>query len=194
MNSLHHGILAALAWGFAWAPCNLAADEGLNAARIARAEIEESRPVLPIKKAVAALNPTKGNHVQGVVAFTAVEGGIHIIATIEGLTPGKHGFHIHEFGDCSAPDGSSAGGHFNPTNQKHGGPDHFERHAGDLGNIVADEFGIARYDRVDTVITLNGPQTIIGRSLIVHANPDDFKTQPTGNAGGRVACGLIVEK
>jgi superoxide dismutase, Cu-Zn family len=194
MNPFHQGILVAFAWGLVFAPSNLSADQALNAARIAKAEIEESRPVIPIKKAVAALNPTKGNHVQGVVNFTEVEGGIHITATIEGLTPGKHGFHIHEFGDCSAPDGSSAGGHFNPTNQKHGGPDHLERHAGDLGNIVADAFGIAHYDRVDSVITLNGPNTIIGRSLIVHANPDDLKTQPTGNAGGRVACGLIVEK
>lgn len=166
----------------------------LKAARVAKAEIDETRVAIPIKRAVAALNPTKGNHAHGVVNFTAVEGGIKITAYIEGLTPGKHGFHIHEFGDCSAPDGSSAGGHFNPTNQKHGGPDHLERHAGDLGNIVADDFGIGRYERIDSMITLNGPNTIIGRSLIIHANPDDFSTQPTGNAGGRVTCGIIMEK
>lgn len=144
-----------------------------------------------VTKAVALLSPTKGNKAQGTVTFTAVEGGVRIVAEVENLEPGKHGFHIHEYGDCSSGDGMSAGGHFNPTGKKHGAPDSFERHAGDLGNIVADEKGRAKYDRIDKDITLNGPNTIVGRSIIVHANEDDFKTQPTGNAGGRVACGVI---
>lgn len=139
----------------------------------------------------AIINPTKNNRVQGVVTFTKVEDGVLIVADIENLEPGKHGFHIHEFGDCSAPDGSSAGGHFNPKNTKHGAPDAIERHAGDLGNLAADERGRAHYRRVDKVITLEGESTIIGRSVIIHANEDDFKTQPTGNAGGRVGCGVI---
>jgi len=173
----------------------LAEDQALKAARIAKAEIAEAQPAIrPIARAVAALNPTTGNQANGIVHFTAVKGGIRIVAKMQGLTPGKHGFHIHEFGDCSAPDASSAGGHFNPTHQQHGGPDHLERHAGDLGNIVADQYGIAHYDRIDTVITLNGPNSIIGKSLIVHSNPDDYTTQPTGNAGGRIACGIIAER
>jgi Cu-Zn family superoxide dismutase len=143
------------------------------------------------KEAKAILNPTKGNRAQGVVTFTQVEGGVRVIADVDYLEPGKHGFHIHEYGDCSAPDGSSAGGHFNPKNTKHGAPDAVERHAGDLGNIAADGKGHAHYDRIDKVISLEGPDSIIGRSVIVHANPDDFTTQPTGNAGGRVACGVI---
>lgn len=144
-----------------------------------------------VTKARAFLTPTKGNQTQGLVTFTAVNGGVKIVADIDHLTPGKHGFHIHEFGDCSAPDGSSAGGHFNPSGSKHGAPDGLERHAGDLGNLVADDKGHAHYERIDTVIELIGPNTIIGRSVIVHSMPDDFITQPTGNAGGRVACGVI---
>lgn len=143
------------------------------------------------RRANCVLNPTKGNSVQGIVSFTKVEGGVKIVAEVHNLTPGAHGFHIHEFGDCSSPDGMSAGGHFNPQGHKHGAPDGLERHAGDLGNLVANEDGVAHYERVDNVIKLEGPDKIVGRSVVVHSNPDDFKTQPTGNAGGRVACGVI---
>lgn len=142
-------------------------------------------------KAKATLNPTKGNNVHGNVTFTAIpEGGIKVVANIDGLTPGKHGFHVHEFGDCSAPDGSSAGGHFNPKKLPHGAPDAHERHAGDLGNIVADEKGHVHFERIDKVIALSGENNIIGRSIIVHEKEDDF-SQPVGNAGGRLACGVI---
>lgn len=145
------------------------------------------------KQARAVLNPTKGNRAQGLVTFTQVEGGVKIVADVDYLEPGRHGFHIHEFGDCSAPDGSSAGGHFNPTKTKHGAPDAVERHAGDLGNLATDPKGRAHYERIDKMITLEGENTIIGRSVVVHANADDFLSQPTGNAGGRVACGVIEE-
>lgn len=144
-----------------------------------------------IKTAKCVLYPTQGNQATGHVSFTAVSGGVHIVADLEGLTPGDHGFHIHEFGDCSAPDASSAGGHFNPSKKPHGSPNTVERHAGDLGNITADANGKAHYDRIDEVIELNGENTIIGRSIIVHAKADDFTTQPTGNSGSRVACGVI---
>jgi len=144
-----------------------------------------------VRRATAVLNPTQGNDVHGTVTFTQFGEGVEVVADIEGLTPGKHGFHIHEFGDCSAPDGASAGGHFNPTYSKHGGPDYAERHVGDLGNVVADSSGKAHYKRIDSVITLNGRDTIVGHSVIVHANADDYITQPTGNSGGRVACGII---
>jgi len=142
-------------------------------------------------KAVAVMHPTEGNAVQGIVTFTKVEGGIKIVADIEGLTPGKHGFHIHQFGDCSRPDGKSAGGHFNPDGNPHAGPDAAKRHVGDLGNLEAGEDGKAHYERVDTVISFSGAHNIIGRGVIIHAGEDDLTSQPTGAAGARVACGVI---
>jgi len=141
--------------------------------------------------AVCILHPTEGNETSGIVKFTQTSEGIKIVADVNGLTPGKHGFHIHELGDCSSPDGKSAGGHFNPTNKKHGSPDAEERHVGDLGNLVADDNGRAHYERLDKVISLNGPNSIIGRGIIVHAGEDDLTSQPTGNAGARLACGVI---
>jgi len=141
--------------------------------------------------AVCILYPTEGNETSGIVKFTQTSEGIKIVADVNGLTPGKHGFHIHELGDCSSPDGKSAGGHFNPTNKKHGSPDAEERHVGDLGNLVADDNGRAHYERLDKVISLNGPNSIFGRGIIVHAGEDDLTSQPTGNAGARLACGVI---
>ncbi len=142
--------------------------------------------------AKAVLLPTEGSDVRGVVNFTEVKDGVKIVAHIEGLSEGPHGFHIHEHGDCSAPDASSAGGHYNPTNKKHGCPGDEERHVGDLGNIVADENGSAHYERIDSVIRLNGEHSIIGKAVIVHEKEDDCKTDPTGDAGGRMACGVIT--
>jgi Cu-Zn family superoxide dismutase len=135
-----------------------------------------------VTKAIAVIHGTEGNDVQGIVTFTQESNGIKIVADITGLTPGEHGFHIHELGNCSA---------HNPENKPHGGPNNVERHVGDLGNIVTDKSGHAVYERTDNLISLNGTHSIIGRSIIIHANPDDLKTQPTGNAGPRVACGVI---
>lgn len=145
-----------------------------------------------VNKAEAVLKATEGNKVEGTVTFTKVEGGVLIVADVVNLKPGKHGFHVHEHGDCSAHDASSAGGHFNPTNSKHGGPDTPERHVGDLGNLVADSTGKAHYERIDSLITLEGPNSVIGRSVVVHADEDDLATQPTGNSGARIACGEIL--
>lgn len=144
-----------------------------------------------VKKAKCVLNPTQGNKVKGTVTFTSEDHGVKVVAEIEGLTPGKHGFHIHEFGDCSSADGTSAGSHFNPTQKGHGGPTDDIRHAGDMGNIHADENGKGHLEYLDHSISLEGEQSIIGKSMIIHANEDDFKTQPTGNAGARLACGVI---
>ena len=144
-----------------------------------------------VKKAVCLLSSTQGNKVTGKVTFTKVADGIRVVAEVEGLTPGKHGFHIHEFGDCSSPDGNSAGGHFNPTKKSHGSPDAMDRHAGDMGNIEADASGKGKLEYVDNAITFEGDQSIIGKSMIIHADEDDLKTQPTGNAGARLACGVI---
>jgi Cu-Zn family superoxide dismutase len=142
-------------------------------------------------KAVAVLMPTAGSNVHGVVTFAMTSGGVRITARVEGLTAGGHGFHVHEYGDCSAPDGTSAGGHFNPAGVSHGGPDAPTRHVGDLGNLTADAQGVASYDRTDAQVSLTGPNAIIGRGVIVHAQADDFTSQPTGAAGARVACGVI---
>ncbi len=142
-------------------------------------------------KAIAVLHPTVGSNVSGTVTFTKGTDSIQVVADVTGLTPGKHGFHVHEFGDCSSPDGNSAGGHFNPTHKQHGAPDAADRHAGDLGNIEADASGKAHLDWKDKVMKLSGPDSIVGRSVIVHVQEDDLKTQPTGNSGGRLACGVI---
>lgn len=144
-----------------------------------------------VTKAVAVLHPTTGNNVMGTVTFTKSGDEVKVVADLTGLTPGKHGFHIHEFGDCSSPEAMSAGGHFNPTHHQHGAPDAADRHAGDLGNIEADASGKARLELTDKVLKLDGPDSIVGHAVIVHEKADDFKTQPTGNAGARVACGVI---
>jgi superoxide dismutase, Cu-Zn family len=143
-------------------------------------------------KAIAVLHPTAGNNVTGTVTFTALSNGVQVHAEITGLTPGKHGFHVHEFGDCSAADASSAGAHFNPTNQPHAGPAAVARHEGDMGNIEADASGNAKLEYMDHQISLtNDAKSAIGRSVVVHAKPDDLKTQPSGDSGARLACGVI---
>ena len=142
-------------------------------------------------KAIAVLHPTKGNKVQGTVTFTKETDGVRIVADLSGLTPGEHGFHVHEDGDCSSADGSSAGGHFNPEDQPHGAPDSEARHVGDFGNITADASGKAHYDRIDKDATLGGKDSVIGHAVIVHAKADDLKSQPSGDAGSREACGVI---
>jgi superoxide dismutase, Cu-Zn family len=142
--------------------------------------------------AIAVVHGLGDNKVKGKVTFTQKDGGVEIVGEFTGLTPGEHGFHVHEFGDCSMADGKCAGGHFNPTGMPHAGPDDAKRHVGDLGNIKADESGKATYKRVDKMVALSGPNSVIGRSIIVHAKPDDFKTQqPPGNAGDRIGCGTI---
>lgn len=141
--------------------------------------------------AVCILYPTEGNETSGIVKFTQTPEGIKIVADVNGLTPGKHGFHIHEFGDCSRLDGKSAGGHFNPDGKKHGAPNSEERHVGDLGNLLANEEGKAYYEMIDSYISFSGPHSIIGRAIIVHSGEDDLISQPTGNAGARLACGVI---
>ena len=144
-----------------------------------------------MERAVVELEPTEGNSVVGTATFTSENGSVRIEATVSGLAPGMHGIHVHENGDCSAPDASSAGGHFNPDSSMHGGPDAQERHVGDLGNLEAGQDSTAQYNRVDNIITLSGPNSIVGKALVIHSDEDDLTSQPTGNAGDRVACGVI---
>ncbi|XP_055705829.1 superoxide dismutase [Cu-Zn] [Phlebotomus papatasi] len=136
--------------------------------------------------------------VKGVVEFNQADAGAPVVLSgeVTGLTPGQHGFHIHEFGD--ATNGcTSAGAHYNPHGKEHGGPDSAVRHAGDLGNIVADASGVAKVSISDKQISLSGQYNVIGRTLVVHADPDDLGvgghelSKTTGNAGARVACGVI---
>jgi superoxide dismutase, Cu-Zn family len=171
----------------------VAAALALTAARPAVAQQHE-HPCsgMDVVKAKAVLSPTAGNQASGTVSFTREGDKIHVLADIAGLGAGtSHGFHIHEFGDCSAPDASSAGAHYNPTGHQHAGPPS-PRHAGDLGNVVADAEGKAHLDLVvDTMDLGCGPAMVLGRGVVVHANPDDLTTQPTGNSGPRIACGVI---
>ncbi|MDB6001315.1 MAG: superoxide dismutase [Rhizobacter sp.] len=143
-------------------------------------------------KAIARLEPTKGNTTAGVVTFEQQKGYVVVVAKITGLTPNQeHGFHVHEKGDCSSGDGMSAGGHFNPLGHPHGGAAGMG-HAGDMPNLKADSAGEARVSFQFIGATVGGGATdIIGRGLIVHAKPDDYRTQPTGDAGGRLACAVI---
>ena len=153
-----------------------------------------TQPVAPPKTAKAELAPASKSNVKGTIEFKDVDGGVEVTATVEGLKAGDHAYHVHEKGDCSAPDATSAGGHFNPSNHKHGAPDAEEHHEGDFGNLTADKSGKATKTFTMKGITLAaGPTSIIGKGFIIHDKIDDFKTQPTGNAGARVACGVIVE-
>jgi len=163
----------------------------LSLAVAAPAQTPEEQVSAPLQ-AIAILHPTAGNKVSGTVTFTEVADGVQVQAEIAGLTPGKHGFHVHEFGDCSAADLSSAGAHFNPTSQPHAGPDAEARHVGDMGNVEADASGTAKLSYLDHHISLtNDQRSVIGRSVIVHAKPDDLKSQPAGDSGARIACGVI---
>lgn len=145
----------------------------------------------PVEKAVAVLQSLGASGVSGKVTFTKAEGGVRVQAEISGLKEGPHGFHVHEFGDCSAPDATSAGGHFNPAGAPHAGPHDAQRHAGDMGNVTAAADGTATVDYVDPQGAFEGPGSVLGRGVIVHEKADDLKTQPTGNAGARVGCGVI---
>jgi Cu-Zn family superoxide dismutase len=144
-------------------------------------------------RATAQLKPLGKHKTFGEATFDQVGNKVRLVAYVQGLTPGReHGFHIHEAGDCSAPDGMSAKGHFNPFGKPHGHPQSGERHAGDMPSLVAGKDGRAKIDvELDTLTITPGPASIVGRGLIVHADPDDYKTQPTGNAGARLACAVI---
>tara|TARA_R110000823_G_scaffold171736_9_gene304211 strand:- start:54906 stop:55706 length:801 start_codon:yes stop_codon:yes gene_type:complete len=148
-----------------------------------------------VEQASSVLQPTENSNVSGEVTFRPDTAGEKMLIQVKlrGLSPGKHGFHIHAVGDCSAKDASSAGGHFNPYNVQHGGPDAARHHLGDLGNVTADADGI-----VDTTLTsarlgFSGPTSILQKAVVVHAEADDLETDPSGAAGARLACGVITQ-
>ena len=141
--------------------------------------------------AQAALQAKSGSGVTGSVTFTPSQDGVLVTAHIRGLKPfAQHGFHVHEKGDCSAADAMSAGGHFNPTAVPHGALEG-AHHAGDMPNLRADASGVATYRATLTGVTINGPQGILGRAVVVHRDPDDYRSQPAGNSGPRIACGVV---
>jgi len=144
------------------------------------------------QSATATIAPTAGNTVKGTVTFTQKGDKVTVTAQLTGLTPGAHGFHVHEKGDCSAPDATSAGGHFNPTGKQHGAPGAPDHHAGDMPMLEADANGNANLTAELSGPTVgSGTNDIVGKSVVVHKDPDDFKTQPAGNSGPRIGCGVI---
>lgn len=184
-SSFAAGCLVAL---LAWAGCTNESPETPSPA-----EPDASVETAPTpRRAVATLMSLGRSGVSGRVTFTQVDGGVQVSAVINRLQPGLHGFHLHEIGQCQ-DEGAAAGGHYNPNGSPHGAPDASagQRHVGDLGNLEASASGMAKYSRVDNVMTFDGPNSILGRAVIIHAGADDLTSQPSGNAGARVACGII---
>lgn len=182
---------------------NGGSDSGGNDSASGHADHAQTMNMAETRTAVANIAPSEAattqptnNDVTGTVTFTqADDGGVHIVADLSGLEPNtEHGFHIHEKGDLSAPDLTSAGGHFNPEGHHHGAPKS-GAHAGDLGNVKADASGNAHKEMtVDNITLGDGPNSIIGRAVIVHGKADDLKSDPAGNAGPRIAGGVIEMK
>lgn len=165
------------------------------AAASPRATPPQAAPHAPVAQAIANVAPASGSLVSGRLTLIAMGDGVHIRGQLGGLAPGSlHGFHVHENGDCSAADASSAGGHFNPGATPHGRAEGAAHHAGDIDNVIADGRGVAQVDAHVAGVSLGGdPRTdILGRALVVHAAPDDYHSQPSGNSGARIACGVIA--
>lgn len=162
----------------------------------AAAPVAAEAAATPVERSVtmaqSVMKPGKNQKIRGIIHYTQMGDKVKIEGVLEKLKPGPHGLHIHDKGDCSAADFTSAGGHFNPTQATHGAMDSAEHHAGDLGNIVADRKGRAKISLEASALSMSGATNgIVGKSLVVHAAQDDYKTQPSGNSGDRVACGVI---
>lgn len=142
--------------------------------------------------AVATLSPTSGNTAAGTVTFAELaDGSVDVTVNLTGVPAGTHGFHVHDKGDCG-DNGNAAGGHFNPMGHSHGAPAATDKHAGDFGNVTADAQGmVSTRFNTRSVTVSTGTMSAVGHAVILHANPDDLATQPTGNAGGRIACGVV---
>jgi len=161
---------------------------GLAAVAYAADKHDHEHEAVQINEAVAVLVPMKNSGVSGTILLKQEKGYVLVTGEVSGLKPGKHGFHIHMFGDLRAADGISAGGHYNPHGHPHGGPESKEKHEGDLGNIDANDKGVATINAKADHVELHH---IVGRSLVVHGDADDLKSQPAGNAGPRIAVGVI---
>ncbi|MDX1582008.1 MAG: superoxide dismutase family protein [Thermoanaerobaculia bacterium] len=144
-------------------------------------------------RGLATLDGKSGSDAFGIVTFTEMaDGTVTIRADLSNVPPGVHGFHVHEVGDCSAPDASSAGGHFNPGDNPHGSPTDAQHHAGDLGNVTASSDGRVEAEMTTTDLTVSqGPRSVVGKAVVLHADADDLESQPSGAAGARIACGVV---
>lgn len=154
----------------------------------------EPPPAQETVGATAELKATQGHGVSGTLMLSPEGTGVHISGSIKGLVPNSgFGFHVHEKGDCSAPDASSAGGHFNPTAEQHGDPAGAAHHLGDMPNLASDAEGSAELHIVIPDLTLRTGQAndVLGKAIVVHEKPDDYASQPSGNSGARIACGII---
>ena len=161
----------------------------LSCTKTERIEVVKEFDGPQIEKAIAVISPIGENSISGTVHFDKTETGTKITADITGLSEGEHGFHIHQFGDCSAPDGTSAGGHFDPDDMQHNSRDAEKRHVGDMGNLVSEgEEFTTTLSYTDNNIFL---EEVIGRGIIIHAGQDDLTSQPSGDAAARIACGVI---
>jgi Cu-Zn family superoxide dismutase len=149
--------------------------------------------VVALATAVAVLQPRADSEVSGMVAFVETSDGVKVVADIARVAPGMHGLHLHELGDCSSDDFKSTGGHFNPTDAPHGAPTDEMRHAGDFGNIEIGEDGAGHLELATTMLSVgDGPYSVVGRAVILHDGEDDLVSQPTGAAGGRIGCGVVM--
>lgn len=172
-------------------PDSAIAEDQVDEADILPEEYEANRPA---RLATAVIHPTQGNTVSGRVLFiqpTMEDQRIRIVGKLINIPAGEHGFHIHESGNCTAADASSAGDHFNPTSMEHGAREAQQRHAGDLGNLSASADEVAEFDFFDEHLSFNGVNSITGKAFIVHAGRDDLSSQPAGNSGDRIGCGVI---
>lgn len=159
----------------------------------AEAEAPQEIPALQYK---VVMKPTKGSKASGTILLTTDQEGMDMEVDMKNVSPGAHGIHIHENGDCSAPDASSAGGHFNPISKQHGAPEIVDSHAGDLGNVTADKKKKVAFKGIvkpASALQDFDWNEFAGKAVILHANPDDLTSQPVGNAGGRIACGIIAK-
>ena len=187
MKTPKRGTLAAAALA-------LVAGAALVAAGCSSTSATSTRAAAPAgAQAKATIEPRSGSNVTGWATFTdRSTGGVAVVVHIENAPPGTHGLHVHEKGDCSAADASSAGGHFNPGGMPHAGPSEMHRHAGDLGNITIEANGTGHREIVTDLLTVKpGPNSVVGKAVIFHEKADDLQTQPTGNAGGRLGCGVV---
>lgn len=204
-HNLYFAILAGLAMAASIAGCTpdkndttATAPESIAAEPVAPAPppVATAPAEIPAGQAVVTLKSSDDMKVSGDLILTAEAAGVRISGTITGLTAGtQHGFHIHEAGDCSAADFKSAGGHFNPSNKEHGNPSSDMHHAGDMMNLAVDDSGSATVDVTVPGVTLGdgGVDDAMNRAIVIHAGPDDYTSQPAGDSGSRIACGVIAK-
>jgi Cu-Zn family superoxide dismutase len=186
-------LMSSLAMIGAFAACGGSHEPDPAVEPMAVEPIEEPAPEPAAASASTELQGREGSGISGRITFTASTDGVTYTAEVSGLSgAGSHGFHIHETGDCSAADFTSAGGHFNPTGAIHGGPNDSEHHAGDLGNIESGADGAGTLSGSSAMLSVDdGANSVVGRAVILHEGQDDLTSQPTGDAGGRLACGVI---